>query len=139
MSIVKRIRKGLRYILTGKPVKYVKAEISYLVPDRRLAGKKIFVTGGSRGIGRAMAEKFVKEGAEVMISGRNEEVLKEVSSSIGCAYVVADMNDTDSFDSLPELLISWEVLISLLTMPAYPCMRAISEMSRKRDSTCRFP
>ena len=100
MSIVKRIRKGLRYILTGKPVKYVKAEISCLMPDGRLAGKKIFVTGGSRGIGRAMAEKFVKEGAEVMISGRNEEVLKEVSSYIGCSYVVADMNDTDSFDAL---------------------------------------
>lgn len=95
-----RIRKGLKYILTGKPIKYVKAEIACLLPDRRLAGKKIMVTGGSRGLGYAMARKFVMEGAEVLIIGRDEEALISASSSVGCRYLVADLSSVSSFDDV---------------------------------------
>lgn len=40
-----------------------------------LRNKKIVVTGGSKGIGYAIAEEFLKEGCKVVISGRNEEDL----------------------------------------------------------------
>jgi 3-oxoacyl-[acyl-carrier protein] reductase len=42
-----------------------------------LEGKKILVTGGTRGIGRAIAEGFAKQGASVIIFGTNEEKAKE--------------------------------------------------------------
>ena len=39
-------------------------------------GKRILITGGSEGIGCAMARKFVKHGASVVITGSNVEKLK---------------------------------------------------------------
>ncbi|WP_459995942.1 SDR family NAD(P)-dependent oxidoreductase, partial [Marinitoga arctica] len=45
----------------------------------RLEGKVCIVTGGARGIGRAMVEKFAKEGAKkVYACDLNEEALKEI-------------------------------------------------------------
>ena len=57
----------------------------------KLAEKKIIVTGGGKGLGAAMAAKFVSEGASVLISGRNEKILKETADNIGCKYLVLDM------------------------------------------------
>lgn len=47
-----------------------------------LQGKKIIVTGGGSGIGLAMAQKFLSEGADVVITGRNLEKLREAESAI---------------------------------------------------------
>jgi 3alpha(or 20beta)-hydroxysteroid dehydrogenase len=43
----------------------------------QLDGKVAFVTGATGGIGKAITELFVKEGAKVYATGRNEEVLAE--------------------------------------------------------------
>ncbi len=51
------------------------------------------VTGGSSGIGRAVAERFVADGAEVVITGRRADVLKAVADEIGAGGVVCDAAD----------------------------------------------
>lgn len=47
-----------------------------------VAGKRIVVTGSSRGLGRAFAIELAKEGAEVVINGTNEDALGETSARI---------------------------------------------------------
>ena len=42
-----------------------------------LNGKKIFITGGSGGIGKAITEALLEQGANVMISGTNIDKLND--------------------------------------------------------------
>ena len=49
----------------------------------RFAGKTAIVTGAGRGIGRAIAQRFADEGAEVMLVGRNREPLDQAAAQIG--------------------------------------------------------
>lgn len=72
-----------------------------------LVGKTILVTGASSGIGRATALEISKAGAQVIITGRNEERLKEVHSLLSNTdsqpgYIIADMHTDDDIESLVE-------------------------------------
>jgi NAD(P)-dependent dehydrogenase (short-subunit alcohol dehydrogenase family) len=49
----------------------------------KLAGKKALITGGNSGIGLATARLFVAEGAEVAITGRDQETLKDALADLG--------------------------------------------------------
>ena len=92
------MKRGLLFILHGLSYKVVKAQISYLAPKSRLAGKRIIITGGGRGLGAAMAAKFVAEGASVLITGRNLETLQRTAEQLRCKYLQLDMQDVQSFE-----------------------------------------
>lgn len=98
MSLKQYLKRGARFVLHGVPVNNVTAHISYLEPNGRLAGKKIIVTGGGRGLGAAMARKFTIEGADVLISGRNESMLRKAAETIGCKYLTLNVQDTSVLD-----------------------------------------
>lgn len=55
--------------------------------------RTVLVTGGSTGIGRAVAERFAADGAEVVITGRRADVLGETAAKIGARGVVCDASD----------------------------------------------
>lgn len=82
--------------LHGKP-RPVVANISYLGPNERLRGKKIIITGGGRGLGLSMAKRFISEGADVLIAGRNEDTLKNSATELGCKYLQLDVQNIDEF------------------------------------------
>ncbi|MEY3354110.1 MAG: hypothetical protein RLZZ16_912, partial [Actinomycetota bacterium] len=72
--------------------------------DISLQGKTALVTGGSRGIGKAIAATFVRCGANVMIVSRKEDSLRATAAEIGgnIAYVAANTGDVDSAESVVE-------------------------------------
>ncbi|MCG6969380.1 MAG: SDR family oxidoreductase [Gammaproteobacteria bacterium] len=50
--------------------------------DYDLKGKKAIITGGTRGIGRAIAELFANNGVDIAIAARNAELLKETTMTL---------------------------------------------------------
>ncbi|MBD3275543.1 MAG: 3-oxoacyl-[acyl-carrier-protein] reductase [Candidatus Marinimicrobia bacterium] len=71
-----------------------------------VSGKTVLITGGSRGIGYSIAEAFVKQGANVVISSRSEGVLNEAAESLGGndGQVTAIPSDVSQMDSIQELI-----------------------------------
>lgn len=62
----------------------------------KLRNKNVLIFGGGSSIGKAIAVRFIKAGAKVMITGRNEEKLKAVAEEIGSPdlyYNVFDITD----------------------------------------------
>lgn len=96
-----KILKKLKTVFRRNTI--IKANISYLSPNHRLEGQKIIITGGSRGLGASMAEKFVNEGASVLIAGRNEDTLKQTAEKIGCKYLVLDISHAEKFDNFLDI------------------------------------
>ncbi|HEV2505110.1 MAG TPA: L-iditol 2-dehydrogenase [Mesorhizobium sp.] len=68
---------------------------------KRLEGKSAIVTGSARGIGRAFAEAYVREGATVAIADINLEAAEKTAAEIGrAAYAVRlDVTDQASIDA----------------------------------------
>ena len=67
---------------------------------RPLEGKHAFVTGGGRGIGRAIAAALTQAGAAVTVAGRSEKPLAEVvGKGEAAGYVIADVTDAKAVDS----------------------------------------
>ena len=60
---------------------------------QRLQGKRAFITAAGQGIGRAIAEAFVREGAQVVASDINAALLQALAQASGCATRVLDVTD----------------------------------------------
>ena len=62
----------------------------------RLAGKTAFVTAAGQGIGRAVAEAYVREGARVIATDINEELLADLARATRCETRRLDVTDASA-------------------------------------------
>ncbi|MBM7515639.1 SDR family NAD(P)-dependent oxidoreductase [Nocardioides nitrophenolicus] len=85
--------------------------------DLGLAGSAALVTGGNRGIGRATATALAREGARVVLLGRDTATLAAAAAEIGAAgHVAADTTDdaavVAAVDEAARLLGGLDVLVN---------------------------
>jgi NAD(P)-dependent dehydrogenase (short-subunit alcohol dehydrogenase family) len=82
-----------------------------------LQGKTALITGGTSGIGRAVAERLAHDGADVIISGRDEgrgrEVVEAVTAAGGTArFIAADLASFEDVRRLAEATRDVDVLVN---------------------------
>jgi NAD(P)-dependent dehydrogenase (short-subunit alcohol dehydrogenase family) len=85
---------------------------------RGLDGKRVLITGGAGGIGRATALRFLDEGARVVVLDLNEAACRRIEDELVelSGSIVADVSDSDdvsrAFDELADRLGGLDVLIN---------------------------
>ncbi|MEP2236986.1 MAG: 3-ketoacyl-ACP reductase [Maribacter sp.] len=88
---------------------------------KSLQNKKAIITGGGRGLGKATAIAFAKEGIDIAITGRNEKILKQTVTElktygINAIYSVFDVGNYEevktSIATIIETLGSVDILVN---------------------------
>jgi 3-oxoacyl-[acyl-carrier protein] reductase len=95
----KYFRNFIEYLKKGG---VTSVTVSTISPGARLAGKTALITGGSSGIGFAIAKIFLSQGASVIISGRSEQALVDAKNAINSEQlytVCGDISNIGTLDS----------------------------------------
>ena len=78
----------------------------------RLQGKTAFVTAAGQGIGRAIVEAFVREGAQVIATDLNPRLLDSVVEATGCRAQVLDVTDAEAVKAVASAIGGVNVLVN---------------------------
>lgn len=70
----------------------------------RLEGKVAIVTGGGGGFGKGIAQKFIEEGAKVIIADFVEEVGKKSADELGCEFHRTDVSKREDWESIKKFV-----------------------------------
>jgi NAD(P)-dependent dehydrogenase (short-subunit alcohol dehydrogenase family) len=106
--------------------------------DKTLACKTVLVTGGTRGLGRAMVLAFAARGADVIIVSRRESACIKLATHVAQAHgvrahpVPGNVSDWSSCDSIAERAYQLTPTIDVLVnnaglSPLYPSLGEVSE------------
>ena len=114
IGLLKRIVRGIVGVARSAPAQipvYVPVLQSELLKDRTA-----LITGGSGGIGYAIADAFLRAGAKVIISGRNKEKLDEAASRLSSKgnvlRVQMDNTKPTSFGAILSEMDTFDILVN---------------------------
>ncbi len=94
----------------------------------KLKDKTAIVTGGGRGIGRAIAEAFAAEGAKVIVTAaRHGDEIERVASNIGGRSILADVSNRNDVRQLIDSVMSDFGKIDVLVNNAARGMKFVNE------------
>jgi NAD(P)-dependent dehydrogenase (short-subunit alcohol dehydrogenase family) len=101
----------------------------------RLSGKVAIITGGGSGIGKAIAQASVREGAKVVIAGRDTKKLDRAAAEIGpdCLAVSADVSNADSVEKLVSATVERFKQINVLVNNAAVLLPGTAESISEED------
>jgi len=101
----------------------------------RLSGKVAIITGGGSGIGKAIAMAFVREGAKVVIAGRDSKKLEAAAREIGpdCLAVSADVSSAGSVEKLVSATLNRFKQINVLVNNAAVLLPGTAESLSEED------
>ncbi len=102
--------------------------------DLKLDKKIVLITGGSRGIGRAIAKLFVDEGANVVITSKNQKKLQQTSKELGnLFFVTADIkNEKDVKNVINKTIMKFgRIDILVNNAGSLPKMKQLHQISEK--------
>lgn len=77
------IRRALRYVIKGVPVYHIEVNTVSVAYGGLLEGRRVLITGGTRGLGFAIARRCIEERAQVTITGRTMEALEKAKERMG--------------------------------------------------------
>ena len=97
----------------------------------QLENKVAIVTGGSRGIGFAVAKLFLDNGAKVVITSKNSERLDDAASKLNCFSVKADIRNSNEVKNVIKQTIEKFGKIDILINNAgiFPMISKLHEIS----------
>ncbi|MEQ1510726.1 MAG: SDR family oxidoreductase [Sphingopyxis sp.] len=78
----------------------------------RMLNKTCLVTGAARGIGRAIAEHFIAEGATVIVSDCNDDEGVKTATAIGARYLHLDVSNEEDWLNLTAAVPALDVLVN---------------------------
>jgi len=91
----------------------------FRIMDLNLKGKKVFISGSTKGIGLATARTLAKEGAEVVINGRSEDSVKDAVEKLKTEVpegkvsgIACDFSEKEEIDKLIKELGRLDILIN---------------------------
>ena len=103
----------------------------------RFKDKVVFVTGGTKGLGRAMAQAFLEEGACVGVNGRNEEYVVKFQKDFKDKKVIAFNNDITNYDAMEDMVEkifgTWGRINVLINNAGIMNPLTVSEKVKKTD------
>lgn len=106
-----------------------------------IRGCDVLLTGATGGIGHALARSLSARGAQLVLTGRRQDVLRRLAGEVGGKAEVVDLADRAQLDHLIELSSGVDILVANAGLPATGTLDdfTVEEIDHALDVNLRAP